>query len=239
MRIEIPNIRVADPAGVTAYPFQDSLTSLFYLGGGELASTKNRALGGVDATVHGDITYSPLFATFEGLGTVNYLQTAEFDADTNQTIVGIYRMPGEPDASDPGRSIFSAYNGIVIPGLALVNSGGYQSTGAGVDTVFGGDDNGYSSTFRFRALTVNDADASLYTVEAGQVALKATTAVTRTLNTASPLRIGGDYYAGGMDDTCDIAFVSKHTGEALTLEKLQYVYQFLKARYASRGVRVL
>ncbi|WP_030541650.1 hypothetical protein [Sphingobium sp. DC-2] len=242
MRIEIPTATVVDPAGVTAYPFIESATSLFILGGGALSSVKNRA-GGPDGVVSGSILYQPSYARFSGSSQTNYIQTSQVDiglADVAQTLISVSRMPN-PASGDavPGRSLFSSYNGTTNFGISLVNTGGLMAHGDGVDAAYFEDGGAYQEAFfRFKAVVTAQDNMKLVEVVGGKLVISEDMGIESAVNGDRPLRIGGDYFAGGYDDTCDIAMVSRHAA-SLTLEQLQYIYDYVKAYYAARGERVL
>ncbi|WP_030540547.1 hypothetical protein [Sphingobium sp. DC-2] len=248
MRIELPSAKIVNAAAVTAYPFSDSASDIFIVGEGAISSCKNRALGGLDATAHGAIAYEDNYAIFSGDSQTNYLQTQIVDSavpglDADLTIITVARMPNAAlGVPEPGRGLLSNYNGAGSSGnygFSVHNVGAFQARDGGADAAYFSEDVRFQQpVFYFRAATVTSTAMTAYQRSGGKIVDYSQTAVTRALDGDSPWRIGGDYYAGGYDDTAHIAFVARHRG-AFTREMMRTTYEYLRSYYAARGERVL
>ena len=242
LQIIVPNASFSYYADIVSYPVPDGLTSLFFLGGSAAASIINHAPGGVAAVEVGTVGYFDQYAEFTGNGPDNHLQTEDLDDSTNITHIAVRRLPDPLGTAPSGRSIFSHFGSTPAAGMSMMHSFASCSNGAGGSAApkfIPGVSVGSEPNFAFRAAIISGDSIKAYASIAGVVTEGETGTLARSTDLTHPYRIGGDYHAAaGYQDRALIAMVAKHT-VALSLVQLQQVYDFLKYRYARRGLVVL
>lgn len=242
LRIAIPGANFTYYTDRISYPVMEGLSSLYFLGGDETESVKNRVPGvEVVGTVGGSITYDDHYAIFAGESYTNYIQVPELDNVADMTLISVHRMPNAAGVAPAGRPIMSIWGGPTSSDNLLHD--GVLAVTAGVGNVYPkytGASGAYSQPdFHFRAGVVEGADVTAYQVVAGAVAVGQTLSIARGTSSSHNYRIGGRYATStGYSDTAYIALIAKHA-VPLSLVQLQEIYDFVKAYYGRRGLTVL
>ena len=243
-----------------APPVAGGLEGWFFLGGSAAASTKNYAFTG-DAAVAGSPVFQPGYATFNGFGSGQWIDTQIHETASLTVLLAVrsaYNFAagtggadsGEPcffsnggadptDTADTGQrgcSLYADPSGSSAAPAALLNaySGDKVSTGTGEVGAIVSLPVQNLSRFSFIAMTIDGTALvrSLYDATEGTSAVVTSDTNPRLINNTIPFRIGANQ-ANYFTGPCDIAFAAFYS-RALAAAEITKAYSFVQARMQNK-----